>query len=88
MGKPDSPFTMPDRGAFAGTSTLFRDSSETSVPGAHIQFVVNIKDTFQPFGPSARIGALLPSDKLLEPARKYLAMNTPVVSSKSVEEIR
>jgi Tfp pilus assembly PilM family ATPase len=88
MGKPDSPFTMPDRGAFAGTSTLFRDSSDTSVPGAHIQFVVNIKDTFQPFGPSARIGALLPSDKLFEPARKYLAMNTPVVSSKSVEEIR
>ncbi len=88
MGKPDSPFTMPDRGAFAGTSTLFRDSSETSIAGAHIQFVVNIKDTFQPFGPSARIGALLPSDKLLAPARNYLAMNTPIVSPKSAEEIR
>lgn len=88
MGKPDSPFTMPDRGAFAGKSTLFRDSSETSVSGAHVEFVVDIKETFQPFGPSARIGALLPSDKLLDPARQYLAMNTPVVNPKSAEEIR
>lgn len=88
MGKPDSPFRMPERGAFAGTTTLFKDSSATMVAGAHVKFVVDIKETFQPFGPSARIGALLPDDKLLDPARRYLAMSTPAVSPKSAEESR
>ena len=88
MGKPDSPFTMPERGAFAGNTTLFRDSSETSVSGAHVAFVVNIKEAFQPFGPSARIGALLLDDKLLEPARRYLAMSMPAAGPTSAEEIR
>ena len=56
VARPDSPFTQskeptpPER--------LFADRSETGVTGAYFEFTIPIKDSFQPFGPSARVGAL------------------------------
>ncbi|MFT4513781.1 MAG: hypothetical protein ACI91B_002487 [Planctomycetota bacterium] len=77
IDKPDSPFTKSERSgqkvAFAGDADLFSDTDKTRIEGAHISFALTIKESFQPFGPSSRIGALLDSSKL--PQADYLAMN-------------
>jgi len=87
--KPDSPFRRPEvagqESQFAGTATPFTDYKDRQVAGAHIVFVLDIKEAFQPFGPSSRVGALLDSSRL--PAGDYLAMShTP--SGRSEEEAR
>ncbi len=62
VARPDSPFTQskeptpPER--------LFADRSETGVTGAYFEFTIPIKDSFQPFGPSSRVGALDASPEL------------------------
>jgi Tfp pilus assembly PilM family ATPase len=87
--KPDSPFQRPEvagqESQFAGTATPFTDYKDRQVAGAHIVFVLDIKESFQPFGPSTRVGALLDNSKL--PPGDYLAMNhTPAVRNE--EEAR
>lgn len=89
IDKPDSPFRRPEvagqESQFAGTATPFTDYKDRQVAGAHIVFVLDIKESFQPFGPSSRVGALLDSSRL--PSGDYLAMShTP--SARSEEEAR
>lgn len=102
IGKPESPFTDPVQAGqktnVAGNATPFSDYSDKQIAGAHVAFVLDIKEVFQPFGPSARIGALDPS-KLLDPARlpaegrlpmgDYLALAQPgLVQSTNEEDAR
>lgn len=72
MGKPDSPFWEGKDRAATAPEVPFRDIKDKGVPGAYFTFTVHIKESFAPFGPSARIGALL-QDKQLAPVRDYLA---------------
>ena len=87
--KPDSPFRGPEvagrESQFAGTATPFTDYKDRQVAGAHIVFVLDIKESFQPFGPSSRIGALLDNSKL--PQGDYLAMNH-LPAARTEEEAR
>ena len=89
IDKPESPFDQPKQAGqtvqFAGTATTFSDFADKQIAGAHIAFVLDIKESFQPFGPSGRIGALIERDSLLE--RDYLAMNQPV-AARTEEEVR
>jgi hypothetical protein len=89
ISKPDSPFQKPviagQQATFAGTATPFADYKDRQVAGAHIAFILDIKELFQPFGPSSRLGALLDNTK--QPRRDYLAMNqTP--AARTEEEVR
>lgn len=68
-GKPDSPFQMPEN---APPESLFADRDESGVTGAYFTFEIPIKDKFEPFGPSARVGAL---DGVRRPQQNYLAMS-------------
>lgn len=86
MGKPDSPFTAPAQGAFTGVETPFADYSEKNIAGAHVMFTLEIKEVFQPFGPSARIGALLQDGHWAKPVGDYLAMNN--LPSQHAEDVR
>ena len=89
MGKPDSPFTEPTQGktkvAFTGTDSLFADYGERQIAGAHVTFTLDIKEVFQPFGPSARLGALLQDGKFAGPIREYLAMAQPATNEANTE---
>jgi len=69
-GKPDSPFAMPNNPS--PPESLFADRDESGVTGAYFTFEIPVKDKFQPFGPSARVGAL----DVAKPQRDYLAMNS------------
>ena len=95
IDKPESPFDQPKQAGqtvqFAGTATTFTDFADKQIAGAHIAFVLDIKESFQPFGPSGRIGALIERDSLLQRdsllERDYLAMNQPV-AARTEEEVR
>lgn len=89
ISKPDSPFQKPviagQQATFAGTATPFADYKDRQVAGAHIAFVLDIRESFQPFGPSSRLGALLDNTK--QPLPDYLAVNqTP--AARTEEEVR
>jgi len=72
-GKPDSPFTEPKKAGATAPETPFKDFADKQTPGAYFAFSIRIKDSFPPFGPSARLGVLLNDDILGQPARDYLA---------------
>jgi len=76
VGKPDSPFWEGKDRAASAPEVLFRDSADKGVVGAYFTFTVYIKEAFEPFGPSARLGALLQDNKI-GPVRDYLAAALP-----------
>lgn len=65
--KADSPFLQLEG---VPPESLFTDRDETGVTGAYFTFEIPIKESFNPFGPSARVGAL----DVARPQRDYLAM--------------
>jgi len=67
-GKSDSPFLPPT--SPTPPEKLFSDRSETGVTGAYFEYTMPIKESFDPFGPSARVGALYGASS----RRDYLAM--------------
>lgn len=87
-GKPDSPFMEPKQKSATAPETPFRDIATKGVAGAYFTFTIPIRESFAPFGPSSRLGALIREDKLAQPVRDYLAaaMNIPVTDS--LEETR
>lgn len=54
--KPDSPFLPPT--SPTPPEKLFTDRSDTGVTGAFYEYTMPVKESFEPFGPSARVGAL------------------------------
>lgn len=68
-GRPDSPFLPPT--APTPPEKLFSDRADTGVTGAYFEYTMPIKESFEPFGPSARVGALHGSGA----SRDYLAMS-------------
>ncbi|MFM1873824.1 MAG: Type pilus assembly protein PilM [Planctomycetota bacterium] len=48
----DTPFAKPSSRAETSKEELFRDSAESGVSGAYYKITLNVKDSFQPFGPS------------------------------------
>ena len=52
MEKPDSPFEKQKRAEAGNDEKLFSDNDV--VPGAYYDFSLRVKDTFEPFGPSAK----------------------------------
>ena len=72
-GKPDSPFMEPELVGSTAPERGFSDIKEKGVPGAYYTFNIRVRPSFQPFGPSSRIGALLQDDQLGQPVREYLA---------------
>ena len=72
-GKPDSPFMEPEKVGSTAPEKGFSDIEEKGIPGAYYTFTIRIRPSFQPFGPSARIGALLQDEQSGQPVRGYLA---------------
>lgn len=58
VARPDSPFWEGKNGLQVPRDELFKDSGERNVPGAYYDFEIEIKEKFEPFGPSSRVGAL------------------------------
>ena len=54
--RPGSPFLAPK--SPTPPEKLFSDRSETGVTGAFFDFTMPVKESFEPFGPSARVGVL------------------------------
>jgi len=72
-GKPDSPFMEPKQKSATAPEVPFRDIAEKGISGAYFTFTIPIRESFAPFGPSSRLGALIREDKLAQPVRDYLA---------------
>ncbi len=84
-GKPDSPFVEPKQQATA-PEIPFRDIADKGISGAYFTFTIPIRESFAPFGPSSRLGALIREDKLAQPVSDYLAAAMNAASGK--EETR
>jgi Tfp pilus assembly PilM family ATPase len=84
-GKPDSPFVEPKQQTTA-PEIPFRDIAEKGISGAYFTFTIPIRESFAPFGPSSRLGALIREGKLAQPVSDYLAAAMNAASGK--EETR
>ncbi len=59
--RPDSPFEPPKKAGDDIKEDLFSDSDERGVSGAYFRVTIAIKESFDPFGPSSRVGVASPA---------------------------